>query len=256
MTGQKTQNGLYRDGRHYDLNNQKLTADIPFYVDLACQTQGPILELACGTGRLTIPIAEAGADITGLDITPSMLDHARAKAKAAHLDIQWIEGDIRNFELDRRFALIFLPFNSVQHLTERSDLEALFDSVHKHLAPGGLFVIDVFNPSLTILTRDPTQRFDARRYIDPDGRGNVIMTERVRYDDAAQLNHITWYYEIGGQKDARIDTFTMRCFYPQELDMLLHYNGFKIVEKYGDFDKSPFTSGAPKQIVVCKAHSA
>src|SRR5207244_1015020 len=95
---------LYRDGRHYDALNGFLVADIPFYMEEARKAGGPVLELACGTGRLTIPIAQAGVEIVGLDLSPSMLSHACTKAKAAGVDIKFVEGDCRTFALGRKFA--------------------------------------------------------------------------------------------------------------------------------------------------------
>ena len=107
---------LYRDGRHYDALNSFLVADIPFYEEEARKAGGLVLELACGTGRLTIPIARSGVEIVGLDLSASMLAHARTKAKALGVDIEFVEGDCRSFDLGRKFALIFMAFNSMQHL--------------------------------------------------------------------------------------------------------------------------------------------
>src|SRR5258705_8241998 len=107
---------LYRDGRHYDALNSFLVADIPFYVEEARKAGTPALELGCGTGRLTIPIAQSGVEIVGLDLSPSMLAHARTKAEAARLAINFVEGDCRLFDLGRKFALIYMAFNSMQHL--------------------------------------------------------------------------------------------------------------------------------------------
>src|SRR5215469_2012284 len=164
---------LYRDGRHYDALNSFLVADIPFYGEEAkraaesyredphppAKNAGrighPVLELACGTGRLTIPIAKSGTEIVGLDLTPSMLAQARTKAEAAGVKIEFVEGDCRSFELERKFALIFMAFNSMQHLHDYESLAALFRNVRKHLAEAGRFVFDVFNPNLEILARNP-----------------------------------------------------------------------------------------------------
>jgi SAM-dependent methyltransferase len=250
---------LYRDGRHYDELSSFLVADIPFYVEEARQASGPVLELACGTGRLTIPIAQAGVEIVGLDLSSAMLDHARKKAKDAGLEIPFILADCREFDLGRKFALIFMAFNSMQHLHDQASLAALFANVKKHLARSGRFILDVFNPSIAILSRDPEKRFREREYSDPDGGGTIILEQTSAYDDAAQVNRIRWYFSRtrpgGGEpdeRDFRVEDLHVRCFFPQELDLLLRSHGFEIDAKFGNFERKPFASGDPKQVVVCR----
>ncbi len=250
---------LYRDGRHYDELNRMMVADIPFYVEEARRASGPVLELACGTGRLTIPIAQSGVEIVGLDQSASMLAHARAKAERAGVSITWIEADCRQFELGRRFALIFMAFNSMQHVHDSASLQALFGNVKKHLADGGRFILDVFNPSIAILNRDPGKRFREREYDDPDGKGTIILEQMSAYDDAAQVNRIQWYFSRvpqdgdhgPGEKDFRVEDLHMQCFFPEELNLLVRCHGFAMEAKYGNFERKPFASGDPKQVVVC-----
>lgn len=248
---------LYRDGRHYDALNSDLVADIPFYVEEAKRAGGPVLELACGTGRLTIPIAQSGVEIVGLDLSASMLAHARTKANAAGVKIQFVEVDCRDFDLSRKFALIFMAFNSMQHLHDYPSQAALFANVRKHLAEGGRFIYDVFNPRMGFLTRDSEERWPEREYGDPDGNGTIMLEHTMHYDDAAQVNHIKWYFSRRGangiEKDFRVENLDMRCFFPQELDLLVRSQGFETVEKFGNFERKPFASGDPKQVVVCKA---
>ncbi len=105
--------------------------DGPFYLALAQHLGGKVLELGCGTGRYTIPLAERGIDMTGLDIMPQML--ARAKSKSKNLAIRWILGDVRTFHLNERFGLIIETGGAFQHLLERTDLEAMLARVHEHL---------------------------------------------------------------------------------------------------------------------------
>lgn len=243
---------LYRDGRHYDLENREFVEDIPFWLRQAARTGGPILELACGTGRITLPLAEKGYSITGLDISEGMLSHARAKAAAQGLTIDWALADCREFKLDKQFALIFFPFNSIAHLHDLESLHACFARVREHLAPGGRFVIDIFNPRLDYLTRDPTQRFPVADYPDPDGQGWVTITETLAYDRASQIGHIKWYYSIGDRQDAVAHELNMRILFPQELDALLSCSGFALEAKYGDYDERPFDSDSPKQLPVCR----
>jgi len=241
---------LYSDGRHYDLQNTNFVDDIPFYLRQIQKYGQPVLELACGTGRITILLAEKGIQITGLDVSQPMLSHAKKKAAARGVDVQWIQADCRDFQLDRTYRLIFIPFNSITHIHDLESLEALFSRVKEHLAPGGRFIIDVFNPRLDFLMRDPTRRYPVAEYPDPDGQGTVTVTENNSYDAAQQINRIKWYYKIGSQEE-RVAENNMRIFFPQELDGLLQYYGFAIEAKYGNYDEKSFESGSSKQLVVC-----
>lgn len=248
---------LYRDGRHYDALNSFLVADIPFYVDEARKADRPVLELACGTGRLTIPVAQSGAEIVGLDLSGSMLAHARTKAEAARVAIEFVEGDCRSFDLGRKFGLIFMAFNSMQHLHDYASLAALFVNVRKHLAEGGRFVFDVFNPKIEILARAAGDRRLEREYQDPDGRGTMAFEHSGTYDDASQVSQIQCYFvqrgANGEEVNVREEKLHLRSFFPQELDLLVRSQGFEIVEKLGNFERKAFGSGDPKQVVVCRS---
>ena len=247
---------LYRDGRHYDTLNSFLVADIPFYEEETRKAGGHVLELACGTGRLTIPIAQSGVEIVGLDLSASMLAHARTKAKAVGVEIEFVEGDCRSFDLGRKFSLIFMAFNSMQHLHDHASLSALFANVRKHLAEGGRFVFDVFNPKVVILARPSGERRLEREYQDPDGKGTMAFEHSLTYDDATQVSHIHCYFvrrgANGEEVEVREEQLHLRSFFPQELDLLVRSQGFEIVEKFGNFERKAFGSGDPKQVVVCR----
>jgi len=216
----------------------------------ARQYSEPVLELACGTGRITIPIAEQGIDITGLDISEPMISYAKKKAKEKGVTVEWVKADCRNFKLDRKFNLIFFPFNSIAHLHDLESIKSCFSCVKMHLKDEGRFIIDIFNPCLDILIRDSSIRYPVAEYPDPNGKGTVVITENNLYDTSTQINRIKWYYKIGSEPEV-MKELNMRIFYPQEIDVLLHYNGFKIEDKFGDYDETPFTSTSPKQVIVC-----
>ena len=242
---------VYWDGEHYDLDSGMVpTEDLPFYLAAAKKARGPVLELACGTGRLTIPLAKAGIAITGLDVAGPMLARAREKAAKENVKVKFLRADARQLRLKGRFKLIFIAFNSMQHLHDRVSLEKLFAGVKKHLAPGGRFMFDVFNPDPRYLVRDTEELLPIGSYKDPRTGKDILVNERYSYDRAAQASRITWHYKAG-RRAAGTRKLNMRCFYPAELDALLHYNGLKILKKYGDFDRRPFTGESRKQILVC-----
>jgi SAM-dependent methyltransferase len=243
---------LYRDGRHYDLQHREFVEDIPFYVGHAKSSGGPVLELACGTGRITIPVAAEGVDITGLDVSETMLGHAKRKAEAQGVAVEWVLADFRDFHLGRQFGLVLFPFNSIAHLHDLADIDACFSCVREHLSPDGRFIVDIFNPRLEILIRDPSERYPVDEYSDPDGRGTVVVTENNVYDRATQMNRIKWYYKIGRKREEEVADLNMRIFFPQELDALLIHNGFTIEDKFGAFDGAPFSSISATQVVLCR----
>jgi SAM-dependent methyltransferase len=238
------------DADFYDSLN-RFDHDLPFYLGLARKARGPVLELCCGSGRLTIPIAKARVDITGLDYTPSMVARARAKARSQGLPIRFIRGDMRRTRLGRRYRLVFIPYNSLQHTYTIADLERVFSNVRRHLAPGGTFAFDVFNPSLDyIVTAQHRVQRGRYRFKLPNGRP-VSIDEHYHYDAALQTGRVTWVHHVGGKRiSSRLD---MRCFYPLEMDALLKHNRFKVLRKYGSFDRKPFRSDSQKQIYICRA---
>jgi SAM-dependent methyltransferase len=253
MAKQKIADGseVYWDGVQYDAFNQPYADDLKFLLAEAKKARGPVLELACGTGRLTIPLKKAGVDVTGLDLAAPMLAQARAKAAASGVKINFLRGDARKFRLGKRFKLIFMAFNSMQHLGRREDIEGLFACVRRHLAPGGRFLFDVFNPNPHCLVRDTDELLPVAYYPDPAGGGKMLVNEQYSYDRAAQVSRLTWHYRR--EKDGKTlkKSLNLRCFYPEELLALVHYNGFKVLARYGDFERGPFTGEAMKQVLIC-----
>ena len=244
---------LIRDGRHYDA--LKAQNDTQFYLAQAQAASGPILEIGCGTGRVTIPLAAAGADIIGLDVSASMLDEARRKAERQSLRISWIKADGGAFDLGRQFALIIMPFNTLQFFRDTAALAQLFRCVDRHLRMDGRVVFDVFNPQISFLAADPSKRFERARYPDPQGGGEVVLEETREYIAERQVVRSVRYYHVGGKRDVSVSSLELRCFFPCELDLILEHFGFRLDAKYGDFDKSCFIGRSPKQICLCSRAS-
>lgn len=245
---------LYNDSRFYDLvHGDFVTPEtVAFYEDkiVRYSSGSPVLELACGSGAYLIPFAEKNIETFGIDISEEMLARAEEKAAARNVSLNLRKGDVRDFELNRKFSLILLLGNSLQHLLTRGDVEKCFASVKRHLASDGRFIVEVFNPSLKILTRSPDEIVLDSQYDTPEGK--FILTGTVNYDAATQINRINWLYQNVVSGEQKPFEFTMRQFFPQEFDALLEYNGFKIESKFGDRDGSPFESNSPRQIVIAK----
>ncbi len=243
---------LYFDGRHYDQRYQPFVQDIPFWIGMAQKYGGPILELASGTGRISIPLAKENFRVTGVDISDSMLAETRRKSSEEDVAIEWVRTDIRDFDLQKRFKLIIFPANTICHLLDLDDVEACLRCVKKHLETGGRFVIDVFTPSFDILLRDPTQRYPHSEYPDPNGGGKILVTETNEYDSASQINRIGLFYRLPGREEEFVEELLMRIYFPQELDELLKNSGFEIEAKYGEYDLKRFDSESAKQLIVCR----
>lgn len=244
---------LYDNDWLYDLVHEK-SADseqIAFYERQISEYGSPVLELACGTGNYLVTLSSNDVEISGLDVSDQMLHAAERRAENENTETNLINADMRDFDLGQKFALIFVAGNSFQHLNYLSDVEACFASVKKHLKPNGRFIVEVFNPSLELLTRNPQERFFVGEYKTADGW--IVLTENVFYDRATQINRIDWHYKNQFMKEEQTVSFTMRQFFPQELDSLFLHNGFQIEKKFGDFDESDFTSQSPKQIIVAAA---
>jgi len=241
---------IYNEARFYDSQTSFQTDDIPFYLDLIKKYGDPVLELACGTGRVTIQIAEQGYNITGLDISEPMVALGKEKAETKDVKIEWIISDVRSFDLKRKFNFIFYPFNSILHLHDNDSYYACFDNVRKHLTDKGRFLLEIFMPSLKILTRDPNEYYGHNEFDHPDF-GLVKMCEQTVYDNAKQILSIVWKYEIenGSRSDIH---FQLRILFPQEIDAMLEHCGLEIEHKFGRYDKSPFDSDSAKQIIICR----
>ncbi len=241
---------LYENDWLYDLVHEKAadSEQIAFYERQIKNYGSPVLELACGTGNFLVTLSQTDVEISGLDISDEMLNAAERRAESENTETNLINADMRFFDLNQQFALVFVAGNSLQHLNTLEDVEACFASVKRHLKPGGRFIVEVFNPSLELLNRNPNERYFVGEYKTDDGW--IVLTENVFYDHATQINHLHWHYKNQFMREEQTVSFQMRQFFPQELDALFRYNGFEIECKYGDFNESDFTSDSPKQIIV------
>lgn len=241
---------LIYDANIYDGMNTNL-GDLDFYKRwLPANKNTQILELCCGTGRLTIPIAMAGYDITGVDFTYSMLKKAKDKASEAGLEVKFIESDIKTLELPHKYDFIFIPFNSIHHLYKNEDLFQTFRVVKNHLRQDGLFLLDCFNPNIQFIVDGAKEPKKIAEYVTKDAR-EVLIKEEMRYENNSQINRIEWHYYINGNFDS-VQNLDMRLYFPQELDSYLKSNGFNIMQKFGSFKEDPFNETSKKQIFVCK----
>ena len=243
----------YDDAALYDQIFNDLDMDLSFYRRLARETHGPILEIGCGTGRVMLPCLKDGADLDGLDLSAPMLEALERKARALGLTARVHAGDMREFALPRRYALILIPFNAFLHNLDTEDQLRTLRCCREHLESGGRLVMHVSffssaivgetsaEPALELETRDPAsghllQHFD-HRTMDPVRQLQHSRNE-IRELDAAGRVVSTRYTETD-----------MRWIYPPELELLLRVAGYARWQIHGDFDLKPLESENDQMIV-------
>ncbi len=249
---------LYQDPSLFDALYRRRGADVALYAQLAQRYGGPVLELGVGTGRVALALARAGVAVVGVDSMAGML--ARARARVAELPagararIELRRGDMRRLSLRRRFALVLAPFNAFNHLYSRSDLERTLAGCRRHLARGGRLVFDVVMPDLRALAQDPERLYRGRDLRDPDSGRRYRYSEASHYDVARQIRSVTMLIEQPGEPASRRALpLTQRQLFPAELEALLHYNGFEIEQRYGDFVFGPLSAHSETQVVIARA---
>jgi SAM-dependent methyltransferase len=233
--------------------------DIDFYVAEARASGGPVLELGCGTGRVLLPTARAGIQITGLDASANMLARCRAKLDAEPAAVRarasLVQGDLAAFELGRQFALITLPFRPFQHLLTVEQQLGCLRSARSHLAPRGRLIFDVFHvePSSVYDKAWMEEKEDAPATRLADGR-IVRRTVRIAaFHRAAQINDVEfcWYVtHTNGRREEIHWRTPLRYSYRFELEHLLARAGLNLVALYGDVNRAPYGDDSPDMIFV------
>ncbi|WP_428262515.1 class I SAM-dependent DNA methyltransferase [Haliangium sp.] len=251
----------YEDAHLYDYEYRRRRDDVRFYRDLAGDvlgSSGSILELACGSGRITTGLLRAGHSVIGCDLSQPMLARAAARirrlGRAARDRAALVCSDMRRFSLGARYPLVIMAFNAFEHLYTRVEVSECLASVRAHLAPGGCLAFDVHNPDLHWLTRDPRKRWARTRFTHPRTGEPMIYTTNHDYDPVSQIVVIRLYYDPapGSAATPQVVTLTQRQFFPAELEALLHANGFAIQSRFGDFDREPLSGDSYSQVVVCR----
>jgi SAM-dependent methyltransferase len=214
----------------YDAWAEHMTEDVPFYVELAREADGPIVELAVGSGRVAIPVAqETGKHVLGIDSSPAMLAVARERAAKAGVDLELLEQDMRDFTLEEQAALVYCPFRALLHLSNWADRRRVFERVADALQPGGRFAWNVF-----VFDPEIAGRLAGR--VRP--RPNSQVWEYVEYEPAeARIDIRAWV----GQPGADERRLSLWWVNRSEWEGLIDVAGLEVEALYGDFDRRPFT---------------
>jgi SAM-dependent methyltransferase len=226
--------------------------DVPFWLALAEREGGPIVEWGAGTGRLALPLAKAGSDVTGVELSERMVEEGRKKSGT----VEWVRGDMRTAQLGRRYALAVCAFNSFLCLLSLDDALAFLRNAREHLEPGGLLGIEVsaFSPEeLAEEPGSPQLNHDFTREL-PDGGLDRFSVSW--YDAATQLLKIRLFYELygasGDLKDRRAHDLTIRVTGRAELELMLRLAGLEVEAVYGGFEGEPFAAGSDHLVVLAR----
>ena len=228
---------------------------------------GPLLELGCGTGRVLLPLARDGYEVTGVDLSSQMLDFCRARLQLESEEtrerVTLVESDMSSFDLGRKFGAIFCAFNSFHHLRTAEQQLSCLERCHTHLMRHGILVLDLFNPdpvSVESHSEEPADGETNALSVDwTDGRRIRRWMSACDYNRSHQCNECEMTYEIvevDGTTRRLRETFPLRLVYRFELEHLLARSGFRIAALYGGYGLEPFTETSVGMIVVAKPVAA
>ena len=249
----------------YDHVAAGVDGDVAFYVEEATASGSPVLELGCGTGRILIPMAEAGIDVIGLDAAGDMLSIARTKLAACRPDVQrrtqLVHGDMRDFQLSQRFTLVAIPYRAFLHNLSCEDQLRTLGTIRRHLAANGRLILNVFDPSVRLLAAGrwsrPLREHEDIRH--PRTGNRMTVREDFRCDLERQLVDGAFDYDevdaAGGVVATTHSPLTLRYVFRYEMEHLLARAGFAVEALFGDFQRGPFRAGG-EQVWVARRQSS
>ena len=246
---------------YYDPESERLKMlkqDVPFFLRQLPRRPRRVLELAVGTARAAIPIAQAGHRVVGVDYAPDMLAIARRKRDAVGLsekELTLLNADVLKLDLSREFDRVLIVFNTFLGFTTLEQQDRVLQVVRRHLRPSGRFWIDVFNPDHSLLAHDRSHDLDAGAFYVPRFDRTVFRSVDVRRDMSRQWMEVTFHYrwfDPSGRERREKTVFEMTAIFPRELRLLMERNGFVIENLWGDHDGSPLTSSSPRMIASCR----
>lgn len=251
------------DAVFYDHCFPGVEGDVQFYLEEARRAGSPVLEIGCGTGRILLPLAEAGIEIVGLDRAPAMLALLRQKLSQRRIEtqqrVELIEGDMRHFSLAQRFNLVMIPYRAFLHLLTPKDQRQALYCVREHLTDDGQLIFNVFDPNLEMITAHLGPLGAALKkdseFTHPETGHHVIAWNSFQYDPERQMLEGYFIFEeldnTGKLIAKRYSPLTLRYVHRYEMRYLLELCGYKVEALYGDFHRGPFRYGG-EQIWVAR----
>jgi len=249
---------------HYDAAYAALdrsAVDLPFYLDLAKQSGGSVLEIACGTGRILLDIARASIAIDGVDNSPAMLRVLKASLEREAPDVrsrvQIHQGDMRSFRIEKKYPLAIIPFRPMQHMHTIEDQVAALKTAGAHLSENGRLAFDVFYPKFELLTEGLGEEKLDLEWADPSAPGRVVRRYYCR-DSVDKIQQVFTgvfiFRTYEGEKLVHEETDGLRMSYYTypHLRALFVLAGLEVVKEYGSFAKAPLDNSATEMIFVLR----
>lgn len=242
----------------YDLDYGHREDDFGFYTSLAREQGSPVLELACGTGRLALSLAREGIELWGLDNSSGMLrvfaEKLKGEPKGLQRRVRLVLADMRQFAFGRSFPLIVLAFRTFQHLETKEDQLRALRSARRHLSRGGVFVVSAYTVPMKDLAYPDRMQMDLKRR-NPRTGNVVVRRHRIERDYRSQLDRVTFIYEeelADGTVERKIRKATMRFVFRSEMELLLELAGLRALEIFGDYSGTRFSEGCRELVAVCE----
>jgi SAM-dependent methyltransferase len=231
----------YGDPARYDLEYGAAGLDVPFYLSLAEHVDGPVLDVATGTGRVAFALAEAGREVTAVDVNPAMVAFAAAKDETD--SVAWLEQDARELKVRGRFGLAVIAGNALQQFLSNADRTDVLKAVYRHLTPGGTLAFAIRFPHAAELARRVETPEIWHSYTDAAG-SQVVVSGTQRYDAATQvMTHETYrQFAVDGTPAATPTATAVRYSFPAELQAALAAARFEVEATYADFAGTPLTA--------------
>ena len=239
----------------YDSVFSYVNEDIPFYVDEAVRSGGPVIELGCGTGRVAIPIALSGIDVVGLDSSSLMIERARKKAEQIGVsNLKLVQADMIDFKFDDKFPLAIVPFHGLLSLLSLKDIERTLLNIRRHLTPEGKLIFDIFVPDLNMMVQEGDVPYHFRDVTDPNTGRRLVIWNQASYDSHSQIMSIRSTIEeldLSGRVASKMyRDFALRYIFRWEMHYLLRACGYDILELYGDFRRQEFDENSTEMVWV------
>lgn len=242
---------------YYDLEYEGFDEDIEFYRQYAVLHGSPILDLACGTGRVAAPLARHGFEVIGIDISESMLERARDNLAEASVQarVKLVRADMADFALSHQGAcgLVIVPLGSFSHLTTIIDQMSCLACIHRSLRSGGGLVVDLTNPLAALYPESAGELVYQCTFADQDRQVRKFVS-RVT-DLAEQREDVLLIYDSVGPDGSlcRIeDAFTLRYPFRFEMELLLERSGFEVENVFGSYELDAYTSDSERMIIVAR----
>ena len=237
----------------YDLLHEFLTEDVRLYQAVFEDRKRGLLELGCGTGRVLFPMLKDGFSVTGLDLSESALEVSRRKRSQFDESVRsrcsLVRGDMRNFAMDRRFAAAVVPFNTFLYMHTPSDQLACLRRIYEHLEPGGMLVIDVFNPRPVQKSRQPGQLFhELSRYLEEKKTILSYFSSYVLVDGLFYWSRFFEEIDPAGRVEKHFVMMVIKCLYEDELRKLAEQSGFEVEAVWGDYRRGPASADSSNLI--------